>query len=262
MFSQTKMMIYKIDGSVDSVQLAQIKNITFSTTSVPMQGLVAYYPFDGNVADSSGNGYNGTIFYATPTQNRFGVDNNSYSFDGLNDAIQFGDVLDEVFSAPIAKFSVSGWALVRSNKQYSSFIIGKNAGSTDGPYQWNLSYLNGYVQGAVFSDTAAKNYILLRNPAALNHWFHFVLVFDGSLPELQRIKLYVNGSSTGTTVAAHVGTLGTTTINSQQILTVGATRASNVTIWNDFLDGNVDDIRIYNRVLSDTEIVNLYLATE
>ena len=49
---------------------------------VPTNGLVAYYPFDGNANDDSGNGNNGTVNGATLTTDRFGNANSAYSFDG------------------------------------------------------------------------------------------------------------------------------------------------------------------------------------
>jgi len=45
-------------------------------------GLVAYYPFNGNANDESGNGNNGTVYGATLTTDRFGNTNKAYSFDG------------------------------------------------------------------------------------------------------------------------------------------------------------------------------------
>jgi len=47
-------------------------------------GLVAYYPFNGNANDESGNGNNGTVNGATLTSDRFGNANSAYSFDGVN----------------------------------------------------------------------------------------------------------------------------------------------------------------------------------
>ena len=50
-------------------------------------GLVAYYPFNGNANDESGNGNNGTIHGAVLTSDRFGNEKFSFSFDGVNDYI-------------------------------------------------------------------------------------------------------------------------------------------------------------------------------
>ena len=54
---------------------------------VPTDGLVGYWPFNGNANDESGNGNNGTVNGATLTNDRDGNENSSYSFDGLNDYI-------------------------------------------------------------------------------------------------------------------------------------------------------------------------------
>src|SRR4030042_3612979 len=50
-------------------------------------GLVAYYPFNGNVHDESGNGNHGTVYGATLTMDVFGNLDGAYSFDGLDDYI-------------------------------------------------------------------------------------------------------------------------------------------------------------------------------
>jgi len=51
-------------------------------------GLVAYYPFDGDATDSSGNGHDGTVYGATLVVDRNGQANGAYSFDGQNDYIK------------------------------------------------------------------------------------------------------------------------------------------------------------------------------
>jgi len=50
-------------------------------------GLVAWYPFNGNANDSSGNGNNGTVYGATLTTNRFGIMGKAYEFAGNSDRI-------------------------------------------------------------------------------------------------------------------------------------------------------------------------------
>jgi hypothetical protein len=262
LFSQTQMMIYKTNGTVDSILVSQISNITFSTASdtVPNQGLSTYWPLDGNAVDSSGNGYNGIVYGATPAQNRFGVNNSAYSFNGNDNAIDFGNILNQIFCAPVAKFSVSGWALISSNESnINSTIINKTAGG-NGPYQWSVYYSNGTIRAGVYSDTLARNYIELQSPVSFNQWYHFVLIFDGSQPELQRVQLYINGSTSSTSLYSITGNLGSTTTATQQNIAIGASHAPNSLIWSDFFNGDVDDIRIYNRALSAAEVTDLYMA--
>jgi len=75
------------------------------------------------------------------------------------------------------------------------FIIGKNGGGSLGPYQWNVTHDEGVLYAAVFSDTLPDNYVALISPMTKNQWFHFILILDGCQPEMQRVKLYVNGQS-------------------------------------------------------------------
>ena len=52
----------------------------FAKSQPPSQGLVAYYPFNGNANDESGNGNNGVVHGATLTTDRFGNANAAYDF--------------------------------------------------------------------------------------------------------------------------------------------------------------------------------------
>ena len=231
---------------------------------ISLKDPVLYYPLNGNAHDSSGNGYNATASGVIPRSDRFGVLNSAYSFNGSSSIVRCGDILDNVFSAPVAKFSVSGWAMTRTMGSVSGgsgFILGKNGGGNLGPYQWNVTHADGVVYGVVSSDTLAQNYVALACPMTTNQWFHFVLVFDGSQPEMQRVKLFVNGKSANSALFQHVGSLGTMTCNSQQPLTIGATyHANSPEFLSNFYDGNIDDIRIYGRVLDETEVLALYHA--
>jgi hypothetical protein len=226
-----------------------------------VNGLAAYYPFSGNADDSSGNGYGSTFVNATLTTDRFGKDFSAYSFNGTSNTIQYGDILDELFCAPVAKFTIIGWAKTRTFGSFTSAgnsIIGKSAGGT-GPYQWNISHQEGLVTAFVSSYGTAQNYLWLSNPIPINKWFQFALVFDGSLPEMQRLMLFVNGQSSNTSVYRHLGILGTTTQYSTQNICVGASHENGYPqSLHSFYDGIIDDIRIYARALTKEEIDSLY----
>ena len=101
--------------------------------------------------------------------------------------------------------------------------MSKSSGG-NGIYQWNIAHQENLVNAAVVSDGIAQNYLWLVSPMSTNQWFQFVLVFDGSLPEMERLKLYVNGQSSNTSVHQHKGTLGTTTQNTTQNVCIGASQ--------------------------------------
>ncbi|HPG82080.1 MAG TPA: hypothetical protein PKY55_02300, partial [bacterium] len=58
---------------------------------LPTEGLVAWYPFNGNANDESGHGRNGTVYGAVLTADRMGRAANAYQFDGVDDYIDLGD---------------------------------------------------------------------------------------------------------------------------------------------------------------------------
>ena len=56
---------------------------------VPTDGLVGYWPLNGNANDESGNGNNGTVYEVILSNDRFGNENSSYFFDGIISKIYF-----------------------------------------------------------------------------------------------------------------------------------------------------------------------------
>ena len=74
---------------------------------VPANGLVGWWPFNGNANDESGNGNNGTVSGATLTTDRFGLSNGAYSFDGISNKINVAH--NSAFD--FTEFTISCWAL-------------------------------------------------------------------------------------------------------------------------------------------------------
>ena len=77
---------------------------------VPINGLVGWWPFNGNANDESGNGNNGTVNGATLTSDRFMNVNKAYSFDGVDDKIEINH------SDSLNTFPLSVVAWVRTNQ--------------------------------------------------------------------------------------------------------------------------------------------------
>ena len=73
---------------------------------VPSNGLVGWWPFNGNANDESGNGNNGTVNGATLTTDRFGAADKAYSFDGVNDLIR---VAHQTSLNLTGDYSISVW---------------------------------------------------------------------------------------------------------------------------------------------------------
>jgi hypothetical protein len=78
---------------------------------VPSTGIVAWWPFNGNAADSSGNSNNGTVNGATLTAGQSGLANNAYSFNGSSSYIAVPTNFANSFSAGKCRFQL-GYILI------------------------------------------------------------------------------------------------------------------------------------------------------
>ncbi|MDA7731025.1 BspA family leucine-rich repeat surface protein [Flavobacteriaceae bacterium] len=76
--------------------------------------LVAWYPFNNNANDYSGNDNNGTVNGAVLTKDRFGNENRAYDFDGIDDYIEF----QEIWLDQSENFTISAWVMLKSTEGY------------------------------------------------------------------------------------------------------------------------------------------------
>jgi hypothetical protein len=226
---------------ITSMSFAQVPNY------VPTNGLVGWWPFNGNSNDESGNGNNGTVNGAALTADRFGNANSAYSFDGVDDYIQTNYT------------GISG-----SNSRSFSLWYFTNA---FGPSQTLLSYgLDDIPSNYINFNTSSsctgigldisysfKDY---DNSVSIGQWNHYLIIIDSQIgTDLNNVMLYKDGSLL-TTLCSSYGL--NTQINTllQYSMTFGKYHAQSI----DFLNGKIDDIGIWNRALTDCEIKNLYNA--
>jgi len=212
---------------------------------VPTNGLVGYWPFNGNANDESGIGNNGTVNGATLTSDRFGNSNSAYSFDGNDDVVIPSSVSIETISN---SFSISVWSKIDSFNNFGLFpIIDKNnlcpstSGST--PLFINGSNsTNGYHYQSINCGT--QNMIGIEGESSiLNQWVNTVVSYDGI-----SLKIYRDGvlkSSNPYNISVSIN-------------------SSNLTIGHalfgvpHFAYGLIDDIGIWNRALRETEIAAMH----
>ena len=87
--------------NLNKIKLMLILTLLFANTFaqvIPTNGLVAYYPFNGNANDYSLNANNGTVIDATLTADRFGNTNSAYQFNGNGSYIYFNQELGIIYS--------------------------------------------------------------------------------------------------------------------------------------------------------------------
>lgn len=230
-FSQS-MTVHTTTGPT-SFNLADIDSITFSVSSIPTDSLIAYYPFNGDANDESGNGFNANTYNVALTTDRFGNANSAYLFDANNDSIVVANtnILNGYSNA-----TVTGWMYYQGGGQNPRFFskrphllemwLNKSAGNNKiGIHYNNIQYL---------SDSSAVT----------NVWTFLCVV-----KESNELRIYKNGVLTKTSTVS-----GDLPSNSYRLMFGQQQAGGNL----DWLSGKLDDILIYNRALSASEIQALY----
>ena len=91
------------------VLLMTVTPLLGNAQSVPTNGLVAFYPFDGNANDVSGNAIHGTATGVTLTTDRFGRSNAAYQFSGNNSPLSYVRITNAATLQFPSDFTFSAW---------------------------------------------------------------------------------------------------------------------------------------------------------
>lgn len=226
--------------------LIYMSQFTFSQVPsyIPSNGLVGYWPFNGNANDESGNGNNGINSGATLTTDRFGSINSAYSFNGTSNEISITNSLLNL----VSDFTISCWMnstdiakiqqSIFNSINHTGFIVELNNENIPanklmvgvGPANafWNLIYAQG-------------TYNQFQN----NIWYHIVFVKSGTI-----YSLYQNNQLDGSYVVS-----GSTGYNQSVGIRFGSIGGAG------FFKGKLDDFGVWSRALNTQEITTLYTAT-
>ncbi len=219
--------------------IAASLDVPIQAQSFLTNGLVAYYPFNGNVNDMSGNGNNGTNYGATFTQDRFGL---------TNEAIQFnnGAYVLTSFFPPLGSASrtFSGW-----------FNVPPSSNKTLMYYGGTSSYGGDRCEPGIFDNgqfllDCSDGGVITANSYADSTWHSFVVVVPLNAA-ISNILVYMDGVlQTNLTVLSPATPINTATINPLQFGELWGGQRQ--------LTGALDEVRIYNRALSSNEVAQLY----
>src|SRR6266850_1965080 len=204
------------------------------TMSQAQSGLVAAWNFNEGtgktVADASANNNTGTISGATwSTLGRYG---NALSFNGTSNLV----VVNGAPSLNVTTaMTLSAWVFPTANQSNWRTIMQREVDA----YFLNASTPSGALRpgaGGTFNGTT-KNF---AGPSALpvNTWTHVAVTYDGAA-----MRLFVNGTQVATT--PQTGSLETNT----KPLRIGGNSP-----YGEYFQGRIDDVRVYNRALTATEI--------
>ena len=212
-----------IDSSGTGTLSAEKK---FNTTL--WNGLIAYFPLDGNPDDFTANDYDLTVSGATLSTGRDNSSNTAYYFDGTN------NYLSKALSPTLTlnNFTVSLWVKSSTDQSiYTGIFASYNSASSG----FQISYATDQSSYRYRSTTSDEFDFGFSD----NSWKFLTVTYDGS-----NTVLYHNGVSVSTFTGGD---------NVFTNFTLGRNRAG-----DQYLNGSIDELRIYERALNTQEITDLY----
>jgi hypothetical protein len=199
----------------------------------PPTGLVAAFALNAgsgsNVADSSGSKNSGTVSGATwSSSGRFG---SALSFDGVNDWVTVADAASLDLSSGM---TLEAWVRPSRLGGWRTVVFKERSGGV--VYGLYGDQAGGRPLGQV--DIGGERNAVGSASLPLNVWSHLATTFDGSM-----VRLYVNGTQAGSLPFA--GSMAAST---------GPLRLGGNSVWGEWFAGLIDEVRVYNRALSASEI--------
>jgi hypothetical protein len=198
-------------------------------------GLVAFYNFFGNANDSSGNGYNGTMLYATLTSDFEGRPQNAYNFTASNARV----LINHNAAFATSTVTISCWYTPKIDPTISGHLVSKYGSTTaDRSY---LLYRGGNTIYFYTANGVSISYLGLT----YNVPNHIVAVYSGT-----QASLWINGVRVVAPTTKAYNVTGTTP------LCIG----NHPNALNDIAGGDITAVGWWNRALSDMEISRLYMG--
>ena len=235
-----------------------------------VNGLKAYYPFCGNSNDQSGNSYNGIVTGATLTTDRFGNANSAYYFNGTSNITCAYSVLNKLIDSNNS-FTINLWfnrdASGNNSSQQSERLLFAFDGANTSPFKRvsarinqissssstiTVNRYNASTMGAI-GDVGARGLANNSDFLVPNTWYNFTYVYDGT-----QFYLYKNGqlmsiTQTPAELPYYGASMGSGD-NFVQSFVIGGNNQQNLTPFY----GKLDDVGIWNRALTASEVTQLY----
>jgi hypothetical protein len=205
---------------------------------LPTEGLVGWWPFNGNANDESGNGNHGVVNGATLTADRYGNANSSFSFSNSSISVPHNTALGIDQNAGL---SISLWAFKTGN-QNVQHLLGKRPNGAQ-QFNWQIAFNYPANVGLSFGGVVSGTFfgVVSQYQIPNNQWIHILCTYSAN-----HYAIYIDGilllDSSSTSFYTDVNTP----------LTFGNSGGFQA------YSGLLDDIVIYNRALTQEEITALY----
>ena len=260
--------IYGFTGSLDEIaifntalSICEIREIydvpcnvgcgIFNTANDPGVDPVAYYPFNGNANDESGTdkdgpfNNDGTVNGAVLATDRFGCEDKAYSFNGSSAYIEIPHS-DSLELSDVNRVTVGAWVKKDSAQSVNIAIVQKSDRS------YILRFKGGNEPAFIIDDVADGKKTAESNITVTNGvWYHLVGTYDGT-----DVKIYVDGEEpVGSTTATATG------MEDGSCCKLGIGENLDPDKRGRYLDGQIDDISIWDRALTSDQVLDYYKQT-
>lgn len=213
------------------------------------KGLVGHWTFDGDAKDRTPYGNHGTVTGATLTTDRKGQTNKAYDFPGVSQYIKTPTSSKYTFGT--GDFSISAWVkldAVNTGTAQGVVRMFYNTGVSGDQISAGFFEQSGNIQVHSRNSTGTIKAVTVKSGASTGAWYHVVLTRTSST-----VDGYLDGVAAGTPATG-----ADFNYSSTGVAYIGAISNDDNTAASNFLNGQIDDVRIYNRALSPTEITALY----
>lgn len=241
--------LYKLSIALLFIVVSATNNHTVAQVST--DSLLLYLPFDGNVNDASGNSNNGIVFNAVLDTNRLGEPNSSYRFNGVDSYIEIpaSPSMNKIQTSDVV--SISAW--ININAWHSSgnvfSIFERYNPTTDAGWLYEANWAGGGILWLA-DETNATNAAGCNFSWNFHQWYFVCLTYNQAG---DTAHFYVDGVHVcATPYAAPINVTDTTSS-----FVVGRSLAGP----DEYSDGWIDELRVYNRELTSIEVGNIFSST-
>ena len=202
-------------------------------------GLIAFYPFDGNALDHTEYSNHGEVSGPTLTSDRNQNENSAYYFNGIDDVILVKDSKELYLNQ---NFTLNAW--VKTDMVKTQHIIRKGA-AVNGPHQWPYGLAMSGTGDIIFciTSTDGVQHQARKSGYEVNVWYMITGVLDDGM-----MHLYENGALVKTVE------MNGDIVDDPNPLLIG----TRLRLPSSTFSGIIDEVRIYDRSLSSEEIFELY----
>jgi uncharacterized protein (TIGR02145 family) len=225
---------------------------------VPSDGLVAWYPFNGNANDELNPSDISEVDGAELSIDRFGLSDNAYYFDGYDDQI-----ITNNYGPGGTGISLSFWYKTQQTTG-NAYLISFGGGGWGTYFEIINNHWSSQTTGPCYGPALTGGGTLISRGNANfpneNIWHQCVVILPANAQSLNNVLFYFDGVLLNETCSFANYGAPAPNISTNTPIKFGSGYQDQGGVWSSLYEGLLDDIGIWNRALSEEEIQSIYLA--